>query len=195
MAGIIHGAHAMMYGASKYGPFNWRDNAVIASIYIDATLRHLAAWFDSKEEVAEDSHVHHLGHVLANMAILLDAMETGNLIDDRPHSGKATEVLTRLNAKVAQLRKAPESVPDATGDSTDELVRQVAYGGGIVGTAQNASPRHGQQSGHPEVPDRERKMVCPKGPAAQGEDSDPDWNTSISYRQPYGPRVSSNWSR
>lgn len=98
MVGLVHGAHAMMYGASKYGPYNWRDKAVIASIYIDATLRHLAAWFDEKEEIAADSGVHHLGHVLANMAILLDAMETGNLIDDRPHSGKAASVLAKLNA-------------------------------------------------------------------------------------------------
>jgi hypothetical protein len=103
MVGVVHGAHAMMYGASKYGPYNWRDNAVIASIYIDATLRHLAAWFDEKEEVAKDSGVHHLGHVLANMAILLDAMETGNLIDDRPHSGKAATVLARLNDVIGRL--------------------------------------------------------------------------------------------
>jgi hypothetical protein len=100
MVGLIHGAHAMMYGASKYGPYNWRGNAVVASIYIDATMRHLAAWFDEKEEIAKDSGVHHLGHVLSNMAILLDAMETGNLLDDRPPGGKAASVLERLNAVV-----------------------------------------------------------------------------------------------
>lgn len=99
-AGILHGAMAMQYGASKYGPFNWRGNSVVASIYIDATLRHLAAWFDSKERCAPDSGVHHLGHVLANMAILLDAEATGNLIDDRPEGGKSTEVLETLNAKI-----------------------------------------------------------------------------------------------
>lgn len=106
MVGLIHGAHAMMYGAAKYGPYNWRGNAVVASIYIDATLRHLMAWFDQKEEVASDSKVHHLGHVLANMAILLDAMETGNLLDDRPHSGRAAEVLARLNDVVGQTSNA-----------------------------------------------------------------------------------------
>lgn len=100
MVGLMHGAHAMMYGASKYGPYNWRGNAVIASIYVDATLRHLAAWFDSREEVASDSGVHHLGHVLANMAILLDAAATGNLIDDRPEGGKAAVVLENLNAQI-----------------------------------------------------------------------------------------------
>jgi hypothetical protein len=117
MVGIAHGSHAMMYGADKYGPYNWRDNAVIASIYIDATMRHLMAWFDQKEELAQDSGVHHLGHVLANMAILLDAQETGNLIDDRPHSGKAAEVLARLNDVVAKRRDRANGSPNPSVDA------------------------------------------------------------------------------
>lgn len=80
---IVHGAHAMEYGASKYEAYNWRENAVVASIYIDAAQRHLLTWFEG-QETAKDSGVHHLGHALACMAILLDAQETGNLIDDRP---------------------------------------------------------------------------------------------------------------
>jgi hypothetical protein len=95
--GILHASHAMMYGAAKYGPYNWRDNAVIASIYYDATLRHLIAWYDEREEIASDSGARHLGHVMANMAILLDADATGNLIDDRPQKGKAASVLLELN--------------------------------------------------------------------------------------------------
>jgi len=104
-AGLIHGAHAMMDGARKYGPYNWRGNKVIASIYVDALLRHVTAWFDEHQEEAPDSGVHHLGHVEACCAILLDAQETGNLIDDRPVPGKAAEILERLAAKI----KAKES--------------------------------------------------------------------------------------
>lgn len=99
MIAIAHGARAMMDGAQKYGPFNWRDNAVVASIYVDAMMRHVAAWFD-REENAPDSGIHHLGHALANAAILLDAQETGNLIDDRPQKGKFAEVLSKLNATI-----------------------------------------------------------------------------------------------
>ena len=33
---IIYQALAMEDGAVKYGPYNWRENKVIASIYIDA---------------------------------------------------------------------------------------------------------------------------------------------------------------
>ncbi len=105
MVAIAHGAMAMMDGGAKYGPFNWRGNAVVASIYVDALIRHTAAWFDG-EELAPDSSVHHLGHAIANAAILLDAMETGNLIDDRPPKGKFAEVLARLNETVKKKRAA-----------------------------------------------------------------------------------------
>lgn len=81
--GIAWGAMAMMDGAAKYGPYNWREKDVVASIYIDAAIRHLHQWFEG-QEVASDSKVHHLGHAIACCAILLDAQFTGNLKDDRP---------------------------------------------------------------------------------------------------------------
>jgi hypothetical protein len=101
MAAVIHGAHAMMNCADKYGPFNWREKDVIASIYIDAALRHISGWFE-REETAEDSGVHHLGHVIACMAILLDAQENGNLIDDRPNA-KQKEVINKLLNRLSQV--------------------------------------------------------------------------------------------
>jgi hypothetical protein len=107
--GIIHGAHAMMNGSKKYGPYNWRGNAVIASIYVDAMMRHLMAWFE-REDVASDSKVKHLGHVIANASILLDAQATGNLKDDRPTNGRAAAVLKQIenqNAKEAKHRDKP----------------------------------------------------------------------------------------
>jgi hypothetical protein len=83
----------MMLGARKYGPFNWRDNSVAASVYIDAALRHIMAW-NAGQDNDPESGVSHLGHVRACMGILIDAMETGNLIDDRPKD----EVITRMIA-------------------------------------------------------------------------------------------------
>src|ERR1039457_6291929 len=101
-AALAHAGFAMMNGAEKYGPHNWRDKPVIASIYVDAAERHLNAWFDGEEDAA-DSGAHHLGHAVACLAIILDAQESGNLIDDRPAAGRGTfcRVLERLNAKVA----------------------------------------------------------------------------------------------
>lgn len=76
---------AMMDGAGKYDPYNWRANKVVASIYVAAAKRHLDLWFEGQRQ-AEDSGCHHLGHARACMGILLDAEATGNLIDDRPVS-------------------------------------------------------------------------------------------------------------
>jgi hypothetical protein len=95
-----HGAHAMMDGARKYGPYNWRDKQILASIYVDACKRHIEEWFDSRVEVAEDSGVHHLGHAIACLAIILDAQATGNLVDDRPRNGAYASVIKELAEKI-----------------------------------------------------------------------------------------------
>lgn len=92
---LAHEAMAMGNGAAKYGPYNWRENSVAASIYVAAALRHLLAWHEG-EELAEDSGVHHLAHARACLGILLDAMEGGNLIDDRPLKGAFPETQKKL---------------------------------------------------------------------------------------------------
>lgn len=93
--GLIWMAKAMENGAQRYGPYNWRDKKVRATVYISAAMRHLLAYLDG-EELAQDSKVHHLGHAAACMAILLDAKENDCLIDDRPKSGNTPELLKRL---------------------------------------------------------------------------------------------------
>lgn len=90
---------AMMDGGGKYGPYNWRDNKVVASIYIDALLRHVALWFEGQQK-ADDSGCHHLGHARACLGILLDAEATGNLIDDRPVSDGTTAAFEKVFAEV-----------------------------------------------------------------------------------------------
>jgi hypothetical protein len=102
---MFHGAHAMMDGARKYGPFNWRDNAVLARVYIAAAKRHIAYWA-AGEEVAKDSGVHHLGHAIACLSILLDAQATGNLGDDRAMSEELIAALDELNGAVKAKAEA-----------------------------------------------------------------------------------------
>lgn len=99
-AGIIHVAMAMKNGAEKYGPYNWRSNPVLMTIYIEAADRHLKALLDG-ENTASDSKVHHAAHAAACMFILLDAMEIGNLVDDRPIPGKAAKLLERFSQQDA----------------------------------------------------------------------------------------------
>lgn len=82
---LLHLAHAMMNGEQKYGRMNWREHTVSSSIYYDAAMRHLMAWFDG-ETFAADSGVHHLGHVMACCAILLDGYSLDVLNDDRNKS-------------------------------------------------------------------------------------------------------------
>lgn len=76
-------AMAMGDGGIKYGPYNWRDKKVVATIYVAAAKRHLDLWLE-RETYAEDSGVHHLGHAKACCGILLDAEANECLIDDRP---------------------------------------------------------------------------------------------------------------
>ena len=75
------GAHQL--GANKYGPWNWRQHPVAASVYVNAIMRHIKAW-DEVEDIDSESGVSHLGHIMACCGILLDAQANGQLIDDRP---------------------------------------------------------------------------------------------------------------
>lgn len=93
-AGVLHLASAMMDGANKYGPFNWRGNSVLSRIYVAAAMRHLMQYLDG-EDIDPTSGVHHLGHAMACCAILLDARETGNLADNRPTAGAAGPMIRR----------------------------------------------------------------------------------------------------
>jgi hypothetical protein len=82
-------ALAFKDGAAKYGPYNWRDDAVSASVYYGAAKRHMDAWWDG-EDLSADAQVHHLAHTMACCAILLDALTVGKLNDNRPTPGAAS---------------------------------------------------------------------------------------------------------
>lgn len=99
-------------GATKYGPYNWRDNKVSASIYFAALNRHMDAWWDG-EEVAEDSKIEHLAHAIACVAILIDAQTSGNLIDDRPTKGAAAQLQKNYTKKGEQIER---ELSDRTGE-------------------------------------------------------------------------------
>lgn len=89
---ILHLGKAMANGVAKYGKLNWRTNAVTTSVYTDAIERHMLAYRDG-EDLAADSGAHHLAHVMACCAILLDAEACGKLRDDRGPKGNAAAVI------------------------------------------------------------------------------------------------------
>lgn len=74
---------AMIEGARKYGPFNWRKAGVKASIYIGAAERHLTAWKEG-EDIDPASGISHITKAIAGLTVLRDSMLEGNFSDDRP---------------------------------------------------------------------------------------------------------------
>lgn len=105
---LLHCGRGMDDGKEKYGLMNWREHEVSASVYYNAAFRHLAAWYEG-EQCAPDSGVHHLGHVMACCAILLDAEAQGQLNDDRP------EIPGNFGAMVAAMTR-PFEDPDVPDD-------------------------------------------------------------------------------
>jgi len=108
----------MMDGARKYGPYNWREEGVGASTYISAAMRHLRSYLDGERDAA-DSRVHHLGHAIACLAILLDAEAVGNLVDDRPLPAPSASLMD-------ELKKQSASTPVSSTEQPREVTRQNA---------------------------------------------------------------------
>lgn len=78
---------AMMEGMLKYGRHNYRVSGVRASIYFDALMRHIGAWWEG-EDLDPDSGLNHVTKAIACLVVLRDAMMQGKLADDRPPRAK-----------------------------------------------------------------------------------------------------------
>jgi hypothetical protein len=76
---------AMMEGARKYGRHNYRIAGVRASVYYDAAIRHLMAWYEG-EDTDPDSGIPHLAKAMACLCVIRDSVLRGNCVDDRPPS-------------------------------------------------------------------------------------------------------------
>lgn len=119
-AATIHGALGLLDGMLKYGRTNWRPGGARFSIYIDAAMRHLFALWEGID-IDPDSGLPQECHVLACMAIILDARLAGTLVDDRAYETldakknprylalvkEMTPHVARLKAMYAQ-REAPK---------------------------------------------------------------------------------------
>ena len=74
---------AMLEGAVKYGRHNYRAVGVRASVYFDASCRHLFAWWEG-EDIDADSGRNHIDKAIVSLMVLRDSMLQGNWTDDRP---------------------------------------------------------------------------------------------------------------
>jgi len=99
----VMGSLALLDGACKYGRSNWREAGVRSSIYFDAALRHLFAYWEGQDNDS-DSGLPHLAHALACMAILIDAKGAGKLNDDRAYPGGYLSVLAEATPMVNAIK-------------------------------------------------------------------------------------------
>ena len=103
---------AMLEGAAKYGRHNFRSIGVRGSVYYDATMRHLMAWWEG-EDIDADSGLSHVTKAIASLTVLRDAMMQDKFTDDRPpHSAPW---LMALNIRSEALfKKYPNPVKPYT---------------------------------------------------------------------------------
>ena len=102
-------ALALEDGASKYGPYNWRDSAISISTYHAACKRHMDAYWDG-EEYAKDSGIHHVAHAMACCALILDALTINMLVDDRPPKGAAASMQANYICGGKRTKVIPDMV-------------------------------------------------------------------------------------
>jgi hypothetical protein len=107
-------AKVMGVGAAKYNPWNWRTDKPRATVYYEAALRHLFAAIDG-QDLDEETGLPHTAHVMANMAILIDAQETGSLIDDREKSGGRVAEIMKTNPAWHAAKDLPNGAFISTG--------------------------------------------------------------------------------
>ena len=74
---------AMLEGAYKYGRHNYRVSGVRHSVYFDALMRHMWAWWEG-EDIDPKSGLHHLSKAAACIFVMRDSIVKGNDVDDRP---------------------------------------------------------------------------------------------------------------
>lgn len=96
-------ALAMEEGARKYGRHNYRVAGVKHSIYYDAVMRHMMAWWEG-EDIDPDSGLPHVAKAMASLAVLLDSILYGNDNDDRPPKYEKGWI-NELNEKTKDLTK------------------------------------------------------------------------------------------
>lgn len=91
---------AMLEGASKYGRHNYRAVGVRSSVYYDATMRHLMAWWEG-EDTDADSGMSHIIKAITSLVVLRDAMLQDKVEDDR--APRSNDFYARLNTLAAQI--------------------------------------------------------------------------------------------
>lgn len=114
-------ALGMYEGARKYGRHNYRVIGVRGSVYYDATLRHVTAWWEG-EDLDPDSGINHISKAIASLVVLRDAMMQNKFVDDRPPctGGSWQE---SINSQVKVLAERRPNAVEAYTEANKNTVR------------------------------------------------------------------------
>jgi|DEB0MinimDraft_6_1074348.scaffolds.fasta_scaffold00032_37 hypothetical protein len=85
----IEGIGQVLYNSTaikKREPWNWREGQIDLMGYLGKAQRHILATIDKKDQDDLDPEIktHHLNCAMADLAIIMDAMKQGTLVDNRP---------------------------------------------------------------------------------------------------------------
>ena len=85
---------AMLEGAFKYGRHNYRPAGVLASVYVEAAIDHIARFWEGQDndpdvtftdpETGRIVALSHITKAITSLVVLRDSMIAGNWVDDRP---------------------------------------------------------------------------------------------------------------
>ena len=93
--GILYGTMALIEGAIKYGPYNWRKVSISEKEYVSALDRHVQT-LKSGQRLDHNSKVSQLAHIIATATIMLDAEFHGTLVADIPEGKNLSDLLEQL---------------------------------------------------------------------------------------------------
>ena len=126
-------ALALYEGARKYGPWNWRDEHVDETIYVDAAIRHLNQWV-AGEDIDPDSGLPHISKAIAGLVILRDAQVHSCSIDTR-RAKQNVDFPDLVARQEAINEKYPN--PVGTPQLTEEQAEKAAEAYGITDLINN----------------------------------------------------------
>ncbi|MCK1668646.1 dATP/dGTP diphosphohydrolase domain-containing protein [Bradyrhizobium sp. 153] len=108
---LLETAIGMAEGGFKYGAHNYRAVGVRASVYVDATFRHLAQFWEGEDIDPESgAQLSHITKAIASLTVLRDSMIQGNWTDDRPPPSPPGW-LQKISAEMVRLAdKFPQPV-------------------------------------------------------------------------------------
>lgn len=104
----------LLEGGVKYGSFNYRVAGVRASVYYDATMRHLMHWWEGTD-IDVHSNLSHITKAISSLIVLRDSMLNDMWTDDRPPKVKNQKWVDDYNKLAGDIiDKYPEGAKPFT---------------------------------------------------------------------------------